>query len=98
MNFLYILSIALAAAAAADFPQIEDQTEERFWRIAHGEDYDHEKYQYVVIVMIATKYDEFELPVEYTLCTGSLISQLIVLTAAHCTDGAKASECMVNNR
>ncbi|XP_060838973.1 trypsin-like, partial [Rhopalosiphum padi] len=57
--------------------------------IANGQIYDVEKYPFVVILVIkiflksvATK----------AVCTGSLISQWFVLTAAHCTDNMTISD------
>jgi len=48
--------------------------------IANGTEYDASKYPYVVFLTIGQ-----------TLCTGSLIHKLYVLTAAHCCYGRDAS-------
>jgi secreted trypsin-like serine protease len=91
MHFLCILSIAIAVAV--EIPQIDDHTENRFARVAYGEDYDHEKYEYVVMLLGE---DENSSEIA-SLCSGSLLSPIAVLTAAHCTYGMTASKLTVSN-
>lgn len=56
--------------------------------IAHGEVYDPDEYPYIVSLEISA-------PLRRFYCTGSLITPLFVLTAAHCTQHRKANAIKV---
>lgn len=60
--------------------------------IANGEIYDVEKYPFVVCLVIKIVRKKIA---GKSVCTGSLISQWFVLTAAHCTADVKASDIYV---
>jgi len=60
--------------------------------IANGEIYDVEKYPFVVCLVIKVIRKNIA---EMSVCTGSLISQWFVLTAAHCTADVKTSNINV---
>lgn len=63
--------------------------------IANGEVYDVEKYPFVVCLVIKVVRKKIKAK---SLCTGSLISRLFVLTAAHCTVNVTASDINVFQR
>lgn len=60
--------------------------------IANGEMYDVEKYPFVVYIVIKVVRKNIA---GKSVCTGSLISQWFVLTAAHCTVGVTTSDINV---
>lgn len=57
--------------------------------VSKGEIYDSDMYPYVVRLYLSSVVRTFT-------CTGSLVSPLFVLTAAHCTDGSREFNIKVN--
>lgn len=51
--------------------------------IANGQEYDIDKYPFVVGIIMKIV---LKSTTKHSICTGSLISQWFVLTAAHCTE------------
>lgn len=94
MNAVLVVCILSAVAISTNtwaFPQTEkprrsNQSQESE-RIFNGEKYDHKKYPYVVAVHIKS-----------STCTGTMISPLFVLTAAHCTNNRIPSEFTVKKK
>jgi secreted trypsin-like serine protease len=84
------LKIVLFSVSVALIESNSSTTEENPWRIANGDDFIPEKYPYVVGFL-------GHLENSSTICTGTLVTALFVLTAAHCTDGLKASNITVNH-
>jgi len=60
--------------------------------IANGQIYDIHKYPFVVGIIINIV---LKSTTKHAICTGSLISQWFVLTAAHCTENMKISNINV---
>merc|ERR1712215_76650 len=56
--------------------------------IINGQQADYNEYPWMVYMLVAGTNDMF-------LCGGSLISNKWILTAAHCTDGSKASDIQI---
>lgn len=61
----------------------------RVVRIANGKQFDEAYYPYIVGLKIEI-FDE-----QTYFCTGTLVSPIFVLTAAHCTHGANSIEVII---
>lgn len=72
-----ILFITVTAGFLTNRPQTA-KTNKRIARIANGEQLDVDNYPYVVGLIIG-KFED-----EVNHCTGTLVSPLFIITAAHC--------------
>lgn len=82
-------SFWILLSSMAVLPSLASNDDNAKGLISHGELYDPVRYPYVVSLVMWV-------PDGVVYCTGSLISPLFVLTAAHCTDRVEANDIQVS--
>lgn len=88
---MLILGILLLFIGVAEFDPITTTAVENKKVIANGEVYNPLEYPYVVYLEMTSSVSN-----GISSCTGTLISPIFVLTAAHCTVNYKASDIIVS--
>lgn len=85
LRILCVLSVAICTRA---FPQSYETG-----RMSNGKPYDHDVYPYVVALKV--KEEGPSLGELSRVCSGTMISPLFAMTAAHCTYGKVATDITV---
>lgn len=88
MKIVWILLVLICKAYKSEQTVPEYETK---GLVSYGEPYDPVKYPYVMGLLILTPKGR------YNSCTGTLVSPLFVLTAAHCTYEIKTSDIKVSH-